>query len=234
MNKLLSMVLWDLRLQARYNIVTVTCVVTALYVLVFRAVPAAREEDILILLLYSDPSMLGFMFIGALVLFEKDANILRALTVTPLRTSQYLWSKAISLTLIVVPASLVMGIAARGAGLSFGYLLLAVILSSLLFIMIGFSGVARVTTFNQYIIVVPLFLAPLCLPFLNLFGVTDTYWLYLVPSQASLLLFQAAYRAVPPVKLVYAVLYLALWIGLAYAAAARSFEAYIVRGGKRS
>ncbi|WP_437300184.1 ABC transporter permease [Sorangium sp. So ce426] len=232
MNRLLSTILWDLKLQARYNIVAVACVVTALYILLFRALPAAGTEEILVLLLYTDPSMLGFMFIGALVLFEKDANILRAITVTPLRRWQYLWSKAISLTLIAVPASVVMALAAGGAVANWGFLILAIVLSSLLFVMLGFTGVARVTTFNQYIIVVPLFLAPLCLPLLGLFGVMDAFWFYIIPSQASLILFEAAFRAVSPAKLAYAALYLALWIGIAYAAAARSFEVHIIRGGK--
>ncbi|XYH98679.1 hypothetical protein ACMHYB_02645 [Sorangium sp. So ce1128] len=229
----MSMILWDFKLLARYNVVVVAAAVTALYVLAFEMVPSVRTKEIVLLLIYSDPSMLGFMFIGAFVLFEKAENVLRAISVTPLRTWQYIGSKAIAITLIALPCSLVMAFAASGWVIAFDalYLTLAVVLSSMLFVMMGFIGAVRVKTLNQYLVVVPLFLAPMLLPLLSLFHVTDTPWLYLIPSQGSLILFDAAFGGAPSaIEISYAVVYLALSCGVAFFFAIKAFRSRVLSG----
>ena len=232
MKKLLSTIKWDLTLAVKYNIVAVALLVTIVYTILFKAFSFNHLDDILIILIFSDPVMLGFIFIGVLVLFEKGANTLQALVVTPIKVWQYLWSKTISLTIIAAACSFVMAVVGHGWTFNYLYLALAVVLSSALFVMLGFIGVARVTTFNQYIIIVPLFLSPMALPFFNFFGVTDTYWFYLIPSQASLILFRAAFEKVSMLEIAYAVLYLMFCSALAYSLARKSFAAHIIRGGK--
>lgn len=232
MKKLLATVKWDLTLAVKYNIVAVAILVTIVYTVLFKVFSFNRFDDLLIILIFSDPVMLGFVFIGVLVLFEKGANTLQAVVVTPLKAWQYLWSKTISLTLIAAVCSLVMAIVGHGWKFHYLYLALAVLLSSALFVMIGFIGVARVSTFNQYIIIVPLFLTPMILPFLNFFGVTNTYWFYLIPSQASLILFRAAFKSGSTLEIAYAILYLGMCTALAYSLARKSFEVNIIRSGK--
>ena len=240
MRKLLSTVWWDLTLEVKYHVVTVAALVTVIYVALLRtllprlagALGPDFADDLLVLLIFSDPVMLGFIFIGVLVLFEKGADTLRAVAVTPLEAWQYLWSKTVSLTLIAAACSFAVAVAGHGWSIRYHYLALAVLLSSALFVMVGFVGVARVSTFNQYIIVVPAFMSPMVLPFLNFFGVTDTYWLYLIPTQASLVLFRAAFGDVPPAEIAYAVLYLPLCSWVAYAFARKAFERHVVRGGQ--
>nr|ALD83706.1 putative ABC transporter [Sorangium cellulosum] len=233
MRKLLSMILWDFKLLARYNVVAVAVAVTALYVLAFELVPSLRTDEILLFLIYSDPSMLGFMFIGAFVLFEKAENVLRAISVSPLGAWRYIGSKAISLTLIALPCSLVMALAASGWVVAFDalYLTLAVVLSSVLFVMMGFIGAVRVKTLNQYLVVVPVFLAPMLLPLLSLFHVIDTPLFYLIPSQGSLILFDAAFGGAPSaIEISYAVAYLALSCGVAFFFAVKAFRSRVLGG----
>jgi fluoroquinolone transport system permease protein len=221
---------WDLRLQVKYHIVTVAAAVTVLYTVLFKSLPLPNLDKVLILLIFSDPSMLGFLFIGVLILFEKGANTLPALVVTPLRAWQYLWAKTLSLTCIALACSFGMAVVGHGWSFGYGYLLLAVFFSSVLFLMIGFVGVARVKTFNQYLLIIPLFLAPLSLPLLHFFGVSDWAGFYLIPTQASLLLFQAAFGPVAPWQVVYAVLYLPLACLVAYRFARQAYVTRIIGG----
>jgi fluoroquinolone transport system permease protein len=227
---LLRAVGWDLRLQVRYQIVTVAAIVTLLYVGIFRALPAARSDTLLILLVFSDPSMLGFIFIGALVLFERGANTLQAVVTTPLSSSQYLWSKALSLTLIAVPSGFAMVLAAHGPGFNFLALLAALTLTSLLFVFLGFVGVARVRTVNEYLLIVPVFFLPLVLPVLGLLGI-ETRAFYAIPSQASLILFQASFEPRPAGEIVYAVSFLLAALAAAFSWALRSFARYVRPAG---
>lgn len=223
MKRFLSLLVWDWRLQLRYHILTVAAVVTTLYVLVFVNLPAGDLSALLITLLFSDPGLLAFMFIGALVLFEKSAGTHIACAVTPMRPWHYLVSKGVSLSAIALLCSQLMALALHGWGYNWGFLSLAVVLTSLLFAWIGFIGVAAVKSFNQYLILIPILVIPLFVPLISLWGMPESGWLYLFPTQASLILFRASFAPVAGVKILYAILYLLLWLSGFYWLAEQAF-----------
>ena len=64
----------DLRLQYRHKFYHVYLVITILYLAALRLIPADARPVVLSLLIFTDPAMLGFFFVAALVLFEKDAR----------------------------------------------------------------------------------------------------------------------------------------------------------------
>lgn len=219
---------WDLLFTLRYNILTVAVVITILYTLIFKLIPGADMTKVIVSFISSDPVMLGFMFIGAMVLFEKDANTLKALTVTPLKEWQYLWSKAISLTVIALFCSIGMAIAARGFSFNYFYFISGVSLSSLLFIFIGFIGVSRVKTFNQYIILIPLFLLPAVLPYIHFFGLSGSPVFYVIPTQGTLILLRAAFEGGTIAEVSYSLTILGISVWIAFKIAEKHFVKYIV------
>ena len=83
-------VVLDLRLQVRYRIVAVAAMITALYAIGFQLAPERPSETVVVVLVFSDPTTIGFLFVGVLVLFERGAGTLGAVVVTPLSTAQYL------------------------------------------------------------------------------------------------------------------------------------------------
>jgi fluoroquinolone transport system permease protein len=226
--RLVRTVIWDLRLQATYQIMTVAAVVTLLYIGIFRLLVRQEMDEILILLIFTDPAMLGFIFIGALVLFEKSSNTLEALIVTPLRIPEYLFSKAISLGLIAVFCALVMAVAGHGWDISYPEFIYSVFITSCVVTFLGFAGASRVRSFNQYIIIIPMFLTPLAIPLLNFLGLTGSRLMYLLPTQATLNLLQASFNPVPVWELVYALIYLPLWGIISYYYAEYSFRRHII------
>lgn len=230
MRTLSKLILWDLKLQVRNNILTVAVFIAAFYMALFLLLGLRGKDKILIALIFSDPTFLGFIFTGVLILFEKSANTLQALIVTPVKIWQYLFSKAISLTIITSIICFAMVFASHGFQFNYLYFLAATFLSSVLFIFLGFIGVARVKTFNQYIIVIPLFITPLILPYLNFFGVTNTLWFYLLPTQASFILFQGAFEKVTLPEALYSFGYLTFSIWITYRISKQLFMKYIVRG----
>jgi fluoroquinolone transport system permease protein len=226
MDRFIRLLELDLILIIRNKILAVAAIVTLLYTVIIQVLPNESFTEILTVLIFSDPVMLGFMFTGALVLFEKNSNTLQALNVTPVRPGEYLWSKGISLTAIALIASFIMALAGVGTGFNPFYLFLAVASSSLLFIFGGFTGVSRVRTFNQYFIIIPLFMIPACLPFLNWLNVTDTLVWYAIPTQAALILFDVAFRgtgAATPGEIFYAILYMPVAVYISYQFAKNSW-----------
>ncbi|MFC7138024.1 hypothetical protein ACFQRB_19300 [Halobaculum litoreum] len=67
-----TMLRWDGRLQFRYGFYAVYAVVTVLFGLGLSGLPASVRTDTLVMVLFADPGFLGFYFVGALVLFEKN------------------------------------------------------------------------------------------------------------------------------------------------------------------
>ena len=226
--RLLGTVLWDLRLQVKYQILTVAAIVTALYIALFKLLVREEFDELLILLIFTDPAMLGFIFIGALVLFEKSSNTLDALVVTPLRMQEYLISKAISLSIIATVCALLMAIA--GHGINFNYLpfIYSVLMTSAIVTLLGFYGASRINSFNQYFILIPIFLTPLALPLLNLFGITDSLFLYALPTQATLNLLRASFHPIPAGDMLYSLTFLPLFLVLSYFLAAHAFKRHIL------
>lgn len=223
MKEMLTILKWDLILLTKYKIVGVAIAITVLYIALLKFLPSISDSFI-ILLIFSDPIMFGFMFIGVLILFEKDANTLQALVTTPIKWWQYVWSKTISLTVLAVICSFGIVIAGKGFEVNFFLFSINVILSSFLFILIGFVGVAQVKTFNQYIIIIPMVLAPAILPFLNFFQITDTLWFYIVPTQATLLLFEASLgKQIETWQMIYSISILLLSVIIAHFAARKAY-----------
>lgn len=232
MKTLFKLIYWDLKIQARNGIITVALVIAVIYTGLFLLFGLKHNDKVLIAILFSDPTFMGFIFTGVLVLFEKNANTLQALVVTPVKIWQYLFSKVISLTLIALIICFAMVFAGHGFRLNYFYFIVATFLSSALFIFLGFIGVAKVKTFNQYIIVIPLFFLPLILPYLNFFEITNTYWFYVLPTQASFILFQAAFERMSAAEMIYAIVYLGFTIAITYYFSKKLFIKHIIRGDK--
>ncbi len=230
---LLHLIKWDLVLQVRYHIFTAAAVVSALYYFIFLNLHFEGVNKFMLFIIFSDPSVLGFLFTGVIILFEKNSNTLEAMSVTPVKISEYLWSKAISLTIIALLAGLAITISVKGFEFNFLFLIPAILLTSILFIFLGFIGVARVNTFNQYIIVIPLFLAPAILPLLNFFQLAPSYIWYIIPTQASLLLFQGSIENISMIEIIYSYSYLILSIYFAYRRALFSYKKHILKGGNK-
>jgi fluoroquinolone transport system permease protein len=228
------MIQWDLILEVKYQIVTVAAVVTIFYCFIFLWFDMSGLQEVVVFFIFSDPALLGFMFVGAMVLFEKSANTLQALVVTPLRISEYLWSKAISLTLIALICSTAMAITANGLDINFGFLFLAVSLTSLFFVFFGFIGVVRVKSLNHYLIIMGNLLVPFFLPFLNYLEITDLWIFYLIPTQASIFLFEASFGEVDDLKIIYSIVCLLVWLYISYFFAKKAYIKYLIQGSREN
>lgn len=229
MSVLVNTIKWDLKLIVKYNIALVAFVITMLYVAAFLLFNTKGYEKIIAILIFSDPVMYGYLFISVMILFEKDAGTLKALAVTPLSTRRYILSKCIAFTLLAIITSTVMLLTSNPEHVNYFIFLLAVILSSTLFIFIGIISVSRVRNFNQFIVIIPLVLMPVSLPFLNYFEITDSFWFYIIPTQACLILFEASIAAVENYEIIYAISYLLIWNYLAFIFAQRFYNRYIIK-----
>jgi fluoroquinolone transport system permease protein len=189
------------------------------------------------MLLFFDPAIIGIMFIGALVLFEKSENVLQALVITPMKTDDYILSKVISLTILSIISAVIFVIMLNIFGdidFNISFLAISIILTSVMLILLGFILVSRVNSINEYLLAMLVsFLGLLLPPMLHLTGLYENVIFYLWPTQASFILFTGVFDAakLETWEIAYGIIYQLIWIGFLYFLAKKAFHKHIVLKG---
>lgn len=222
---------WDVRLQIRYGFYTVYAVLTAAYIVGLQVLETGLRTDATVLLIVTDPTILGFYFIAAMILFEKEEGVLDALVTSPIGDQGYLLSKVVTLSLLAVLASTLVAVLGHGRIPGLALLVPGVALSASLFVLIGFTAVARYNSINEYFISAVGWGTVLFLPLFGYIGIIETPLFYLLPAQPVLLLVEGGFRSLAAWEVVYGVGYLLVGNAVAYVGARRAFRRHIVRGG---
>ena len=138
----------DMRYQAKYGFYFIYTILTIVYILILRPI-----TDLTIkgwagsLIVLSDPAVLGYFFIGGIWLLEKDEDLHNYIRITPLKTTEYVLSKIISLGAVSTLSATFIGVISLP--LQHPFLLAAIVfLSSCFFTLIGLIFATRSFTFN--------------------------------------------------------------------------------------
>ena len=226
--RLLASLRYDITFQFRHGFYYAYIFISVLYILILRNLPEGVRPTVTSLVIFSDTGILGFFFIGAIILLEKAQNTLESLFVTPLRLGEYFISKVISLTLIAFLMSSVIMVLGNGIPPFPLPFVLGVLSSSVFFTLLGFIIAARAKTLNEYFVTSLLCTFIVGIPILGFFSVFQSPLFYLFPTKASLLLIHGAFQSVPLIGFIYAILYLSIWSVLAYLWAHRRFTNYVI------
>ncbi len=228
MRKLINNIKWDFLLMMKYGITGIALAIAVVYSISLLLWGGEVSGKLVVFLVFSDPVMYGFLFVSVIVLFEKDASIHQVLAITPMPAHRYLWSKAIAFSLLALACSLLIIFAAKPEILHLPVFIFAVLASAILFVFVAISGVSYVQNFNQFFLMMPVVLAPVCLPFLDFFNLWHSPLLYLIPTQACLLLFEASVSNAEEWEIIYGVSYLLVWIVLGFLHALYSYKTRIL------
>ncbi len=237
MSHLAATAMLDLRLQARNKLFAIGFGVALSTGLVARALLAVTAVAVLLPGIWLGAiGTTTFMFVTGMVLFEKGERTLDALIVTPLPVRTYLFSKVLTLSGFAMVESLLVLVFAHGLrGVAFAPLLLGIGFLGALYTLIALAQVVSQTSVTDFL--VPgafVSLTLLQLPVLDAFGVWSHPLLYLVPTQATVVLMKGAFTELVLWQWVYGVGYSVLAIGVAAFVARRRFERHIVAKGAMS
>jgi fluoroquinolone transport system permease protein len=189
MLRMLKLLKYDLNIQLRSGYWTVYGILGVIYILILVNLPPGIRDDVAVALIFTDTSVLGLIFVGALVLLEKQQGVLMSLSVTPLKLNNYLFSKVISLTILSAVISSMLWIVPQWSLKGYSLLLPCVILSSLVFTMFGIGFAAGAESFNQFLARVFLGSLIFSLPVIPIFLFPDAGWLIFLPTNAAMDLF---------------------------------------------
>jgi len=172
-----NLIAWDMRFQFKYGFYFIYVVLSILYILLLSAFPESWREKAAAILIFSDPAAMGLFFMGAIVLLEKSQGVLNAVAVSPVKTSEYIISKVVSLCIITEIVALVLALAAGGE-----HLLLTLVgtaLTSIIFTLIGIIAGTKVKSLNQFIfIIIPIEIVCFIPPIFYIFGSGQGIWYY--------------------------------------------------------
>ena len=237
MTRLLTAMRTDVTVQVRTNLYAIGCgagaIVAAIMAWLISPAELPSVVPALMLIVTGGSTLL---YVAGMILFEKDEGTLGANIVSPLRTSEYLWSKIITLTALATLESVVM-IGGAMLAMSFSQdirlpnipiLLAGIMLIGVVYTLTGIVLVVRFDKITDYLIPMAGVAVVLQLPFLYFLGWVKHPLLLLIPTSAPTVLMQGAYMPLAGWEWLYAIGYTAaLIVGLAMWAQ-RAFHAHVI------
>lgn len=232
MNRLISTVQIDLRLQFRNGLYYISFGVAIFLVLILRQLfDPALLAIVLPLMLMVAAGGTGYIFAAGMLFLEKTQRTLSALIVSPLRPSEYMASKLISLGVLVCFEGIITVLLSYGWQLNWALLILGLSAVLLLMVLISFIVVVRYNSITDFLMPSTALIVLLQLPLLKLFAIGPTALYYAIPSTPGLILLEGAFRPLASWELAYGLLGSAIVIAAAYAWARAAYDRHIVRGG---
>jgi fluoroquinolone transport system permease protein len=239
MRRFLFALTTDVRVQLRNNLYTIGIMVALICALLMAKVFQPEQ------LVYGVPTMLllvaggtTLLYVAGMILFEKDEGTLAALVVSPLKPTEYLWSKIVSLTLLMTIESLVMMGGAMalmkfsGAEVALSQLALAlpgVVLLGIFHTLVGIVMIVRYDTITSFLVPMIFVAVFLQLPALYFLGIFESPLLLLIPTGAPTMIVRAGFTGLEAWEWGYGLAYTAVAIaGLSFWAQG-AFEKHIIK-----
>lgn len=196
MTRLLTTLRYDATLQWRNGFYYVTLMIAGFWALLLPQASALNLRWLMPAMVIGNLLIGTFFFLGGLILLEKDERTPQALRVTPLRLSEYLASKTITLALpALIETTLITGLA-----VSWRFepllLILGLSLAIVIYCLIGYIAVAQATSLNTYIIQAGGYSALLWIPLLAQLAGWNTWFVLCNPLGGPLMLVSASFEPV--------------------------------------
>lgn len=201
----------DITFQFKQGFYAVYLILTILYTIVIGQLPGEIAGFAVPLVVFSDPSVIGFFFIGGIVMLEKVQGVLQYMAVTPLRSGEYLLAKIVSLTLLAVVAGIAITAVTYAGRVQWPLLITGILLSSAFFTMFGFLVTVRCNTMNEYFIKMVPYMLVLILPCFSIIGFPYSELFRVFPSVAALELVLGAFRGIAIMKALIYITYLTVF-----------------------
>lgn len=226
MKQFVTQLRWQFLILHKNNLINISVGITVIYGLLFYAIKDLGDlSKLLTLLIYNDPALIGLLFVGLAFLVEKNQGISSALQVLPLNLHIQVFSRMVALSIIGLLCALGMAISVQLFDFNLVVFSLGVVCVCLIFSALGLWVLSYSSEFLIYLLKsIPILLLSSA-PFLNYFGVTDSWWLNLSPISSSLHLIAHAFA--PTLSFAEIALHIAIslaWFNLLYFFSFRTFK----------
>lgn len=238
MTRLIAAMRMDVTVQWRNKLYVIGIVagvlVAGVLALLFAADQLYLGVPTLMLLVVGGSTLL---YVAGLITFERDEGTLSAVIVSPLRTTEYLWSKVITLTgLATLESAIMIG----GAMLILGrngavpvpnipIMLIGIISMGVIYTLLGVVLIVRYDKITDFLLPMAAIASILQLPLFHFLDVVVSPLFLIIPTSASTMLIRGAYIPLTTGEWLYAVGYTAIQIVVLAIWAYRAFNTHIIR-----
>ena len=179
---LAGLIVWDMKVQVRERVYLFTVFTTLAFGIVLWLLPKRAPDTVTTAVLFLDPAVVGTSFVAAIVLMERSQNTLVALAVSPMRPSDYVLSKIVTLTLLTFAGGMILVATAYhpmplDRAIRF---VIAMTFTGTLAVVGGVLPVATPHSMNPYLARAFPISVVLYLPFLAHFGVIEGAWAWIL------------------------------------------------------
>jgi len=219
---------YDVLFQFRHGFYYAYGLITLFYSVALIFVPMAYKDFVLVFLLFTDTTILGFFFVGGMMILEKGQGVYDGLFVTPLKTIEFFFSRVLSLTLLALIVSFIIILSAKGIPYNLLIFILAVILSSSLFTLVGMAIASKAKTVNGYFITSIGYTMILVFPMLDYLHLYSSKFFMIIPTASALFLLEVSLKGGNLLEIVGHFLYLFFWTFIAAFWAWKWFHRYVI------
>ena len=223
-----NLIIQEIRFCTKYGIVLMYVFFALFYVLLITAIPNEIREITGTILIFTDPAAMGLFFMGAIILLEKSQRVNCSLAVSPIKISEYIIAKVVSLMFMGIIIGLIISVAAGNNHLLITAI--AIALSSAIFSLWGLVIAQKTESLNSFMIgTVPCEII-ICIPaILYLFDIIKQEIWILHPGVSAIRLMKGQND-----KVVLCMVVLVVWTIISYAVCYQSTTSYFKKmgGGK--
>ena len=217
----------DAEIQLRNGLYSATAFVVAISAAILLALPAGHFAALLPAIALNNLAITSFFFMAALVLLEQSEGSPLARAVAPLRAGEYLAAKLVTLAALGVLQHFVLGVLLGVALTQLPLLLLGVALAAVMLALAGFMLAVRYRSINEMLLPAVPWIALLQAPIMGDILGWNSWFVYLHPMQAPIVLMHAAIQGGPcghGWQFWYGLGYSLLWIAAMGVFARRSYQ----------
>lgn len=231
MKELFKQIKWQFLIFQRNNLLAMIGGMTAFYVVLIYFLRGFESlEKFITLLIYNDPALIGFIFIGISIILEKDQEVLSALFVTPQNHHVYLISRIVTLSFFGLTSALAMILTAQGMSFNVLHFSVGAFSTCVLFCLVGIFVVSYTREVLHFLLYSVPLLILMSLPLLNYYELTDLSFLKLFPVQGGLNLLVNSYRETPNSwEIIFGYISVFLWIPMLYWLVYRNFVSKVIK-----
>lgn len=232
LSRIRNALLSDIVFQYKQGFYFIYLLISFIYLLILSQLPLKFLNIALPIIVFSDPSVLGLFFIGGILLLEKEQGIIQTLSVTPLKTHEYLISKLVSLFMISILAVLLITFLSLTSDVNYMLLIASVLLTSVFFTLIGIIIATTSRHLNAFFVKMIPWMIVLVFPCALVVMFPNEMIISLFPSVASLKLVYGAYHGISNLDVMFSVVVLVISNVLLFRKAITMFEKHMIYGGE--
>lgn len=229
MKRFLAVLQWEVIRQYKNGFYLVSLFVLLIWIVLFKQIKIDILSGMIPMIILGNLSMTTYFFMAGLVLFEKGEGSLEAQVVTPIRSTEYLSAKVLSLSLLATLENLVITITLVGLKFNFMLVFSGTFLAAVILCLAGFLLVLRYDAINEFLIPSLLYMLVLEFPVAAALWMPEAFFWYIHPIYGSFVLIQAGMQNMHWLELVYGVVYPLLTILVLARLSLRAFNRFVVR-----